>query len=75
MTLETLIGRVLSINPSTITDATGPHSVESWDSFNGLMLVAELEKHYAVKFTLDEIIAVKNVGYIKRALRSHGISI
>ncbi|OGY63164.1 MAG: hypothetical protein A3I24_02840 [Candidatus Harrisonbacteria bacterium RIFCSPLOWO2_02_FULL_41_13b] len=73
--LEELLGKVLSIDSKIITDETSPANVESWDSFNGLVLVSELEKQFKVKFTIDEVTSVKNVGDIKKALKKHGIEL
>ena len=74
-TVEEILGRVLAINPKEITDDSGPATIESWDSFNGLMLVTELEKNFKVSFSLEEVVGVKTVKDIKRILRSHGISL
>lgn len=73
--VEEVIARVLSIDPSTITDRTTPSDVEEWDSFNGLLLVTELEKNFHVTFSLEEVVAVKNVADIKKTLQKHGIKI
>lgn len=69
------MSKVLSIKPKSITDSTRPEDIESWDSFNGLVLVTELEKNFKVKFSLEEVVAVKNVGDIKKILRHHGLKI
>ena len=74
-TVEEILWRVLAINPKDITDDSGPATIESWDSFNGLMLVTELEKNFKVSFSLEEVVGVKTVKDIKRVLRSHGISL
>lgn len=71
--LEGILVKVLDIDSEIITDELGPEDVESWDSFNGLMLVSELEKEFEVKFTMDEVTAVKNVADIKDALQRHGV--
>ncbi|KKU51522.1 MAG: hypothetical protein A3H69_02010 [Candidatus Sungbacteria bacterium RIFCSPLOWO2_02_FULL_47_9] len=73
--LRKLLSDILKIAPDTITDDTSPETTESWDSFNGLMIAAELEKTYQVEFTMDEIITTKNVGDIKKNLRNHHIDI
>ena len=70
--LRAILSKVLGIDESAITDITSPDNVESWDSFNGLMLVAELESAFCIKFTMDEIVSVKTVGEIKLALKKHG---
>lgn len=71
--LHTILSKVLGVDESTITDAMSPDTVESWDSYNALMLVSELETGFNVHFTMDEVVAVKNVGDIKAALTRHGV--
>lgn len=73
-TVEEVIAKVMQIDRSIITDASSPNTIENWDSFNGLMLVTELEKTFNVSFSLDEIVLVKNVGDIKSALKKHGVN-
>ena len=69
------MGQVLVVSPKIITDATKPEDIESWDSFNGLVLVTELEKNFKVKFSLEEVVSVKKVGDIKKVLKDHGVKI
>lgn len=71
--LRGLLARVLEIDENSITDNTSPENVESWDSFNGLMIVNELEAEFNVKFTMEEVVAVKRVADIKYYLKKHGI--
>lgn len=73
--LKAILSKVLGIEQTLITDKTSPSNVESWDSFNGLMLVSELEKEFNVKFTMEEVVSVKNVKDIKESLRKHGIKL
>jgi acyl carrier protein len=70
-----IIAKVLSISESGINDESGPENIESWDSFNGLVLVDELESHFNVKFTISEITDVKNVADIKRHLKNHNVNL
>ena len=39
------------------------------------MLINEIETEFAVKFNLDEILEIKNVGDFKRQLEKHGVNI
>jgi acyl carrier protein len=73
--LKNILAQVLKIDTSIINDTSSPDNIQSWDSFNGLMLVTELEKGFAVKFTIDEVMAVRNVKDIKDSLRQHGVDI
>lgn len=73
--LINLLAKILEIPPESINDTTSPENTPSWDSFNGLLIANELEKQFQVKFTIEEIVDVENVGDIKRHLRGHGIKI
>ena len=72
--VNTIVAKVFSIPESKINDESSPENIESWDSFNGLVLVDELETHFKVKFTISEITDVKNVADIKRHLKNHNVS-
>ncbi len=73
--LHKLLADILKIKSEDINDAVSPDNVETWDSFNGLMIAAELEKVFGVNFDIEEIISTKNVGDIKNNLRHHNIDI
>ena len=73
--LYKIIAKVFSISESEISDESGPENIESWDSFNGLVLVDELEDHYNIKFTISEIVDVKNVADIKQRLKNHNVDL
>jgi acyl carrier protein len=71
--LKSILARVLDIEKVNINDNTSPENTESWDSFNALLLVTELETEFDVQFTMEEVYAVKCVRDIKMALSSHGV--
>mgnify|MGYP000875342727 CR=1 FL=1 len=73
--LYKIIANVFSISESDISDKSSPESIESWDSFNGLVLVDELENHFNIKFTISEIIDVSNVADIKRHLKNYNVDL
>jgi len=73
--LTVVLARVLEIPEAEITDDTGPDNVASWDSFNGLLLVSELEEAFDVEFTMEEVTSVKSVRDIKDILNKYGIAI
>jgi len=72
--VNTIVAKVFSIDESEITDKSSPETIESWDSFNGLVLVDELETHFKIKFSISEITNVKNVADIKQHLKNHNVS-
>jgi len=73
--LYDIISKVFSIQISEINDESSPETIESWDSFNGLILVDELESNFNIKFSVSEIADVKNVKDIKRHLNNHGVDL
>ena len=70
-----IVARVFSIPVSQVNEESGPENIESWDSFNGLVLVDELENHFNIKFSISEITDVKTVADIKRHLKNHNVSL
>tara|TARA_Y100001949_G_scaffold6354_1_gene4649 strand:+ start:165 stop:404 length:240 start_codon:yes stop_codon:yes gene_type:complete len=73
--LYDIISKVFSVPLTEINDESSPETIESWDSFNGLVLVDDLESNFNVKFTVSEITDVKNISDIKRHLKNHGINV
>ena len=73
--LITIVAKVFSIPESEVNDNSSPENIESWDSFNGLVLVDELENHFNIKFSISEITDVKTVADIKRHLKNHNVSL
>ena len=65
----------MDVPESEINDQSSPENIESWDSFHGLVLVDELENTFNVKFTIEEIADVRNVGDIKRHIKNHNIDL
>ena len=70
-----IVAKVFSVPESEINDTSSPESIESWDSFNGLVLVDELESNFNIKFSISEITDVKNVADIKRNLKNHYVNL
>ena len=73
--LYDIISKVFSVQISEINDESSPETIESWDSFNGLFLVDEVESNFNIYFSVSEIIDVKNVKDIKRHLNNHGVDL
>tara|TARA_B100000676_G_C17995295_1_gene797417 strand:- start:1100 stop:1339 length:240 start_codon:yes stop_codon:yes gene_type:complete len=70
-----IISKVFSVSESEVNEKSGPENIESWDSFNGLVLVDELENYFNIKFTISEITDVKTVADIKRHLKNHNVNL
>ena len=71
--LYEIIAKVMNVSVTSITDDSGPESIENWSSFKGYVLLYELESEFKVKFTIDEAMDVKKISDIKRHLANHGV--
>ncbi len=56
--LVQIVGRVLGIAESEITDSLTREESQAWDSFNHLMLMLEVERDVGVDLTAAEIEAI-----------------
>ena len=70
--LYSIISKVLDVPESEINDQTSPETVKAWDSLNLYMLIDDIESEFNVKFTLEEILEIKNIGYFKKLLVNRG---
>lgn len=73
--LEKVLSEVFEIDEDRIMDETSPDTVETWDSFSGLILISELESVFNVKFTMDEVRQIKNVRDIKLLLTKYNVEL
>ena len=71
--LYEIISKVMNIPTLSLNDTMGPESIENWTSFNGYVLLHELETGFDVKFTIDEAMDVTTIADIKRHLKNKGI--
>jgi acyl carrier protein len=65
----------MDIPASQINDESSPETIESWDSFHGLILADELETRFSVKFVFEDLTSVKKVSDIKKNLEKYDIMI
>ena len=68
-----IISKVMNVNYKDITDESNPSTISSWTSFNGYVLLYELESNFNVKFSIDEAMDVTTIADIKRHLKNKGI--
>jgi len=73
--LYSIISKVMDVPESEINDQSSPENIESWDSLSLYMLIDDIETEFNVKFILEEILEIENVGDFKKQLKKHGIDI
>ena len=73
--LYSIISKVMDVPESEINEQSSPENIESWDSLSLYMLIDDIETEFNVKFILEEILEIKNVGDFKKQLKKHGVDI
>jgi acyl carrier protein len=73
--LKHIFSAVLNLPLERITNDLSPDNAVAWDSLNAIVLVTEIESAFGVKFTFDEVMAVKNFGDAVKLVTSKGISL
>jgi acyl carrier protein len=73
--LFSLISKVLETPEEELSDESTPESIENWDSYNGLLLVDELESEFNIKFSVEEVFDVHSILDIKKHLQNHGVNL
>ena len=69
-----IIARVLDTRIGEIDEQANPKTIPNWDSFNGYVLLDEIELAFNVSFTLEEALEIENVGDFKKILKEKGIN-
>ncbi len=67
--LYKLIADILSAPESEINENSDLRSISTWDSMNHMILIAQLEEHFNISFTGDEIIEMVNIKFIEDLLK------
>lgn len=60
--IQQIFASVFSQPDIVITPDLTADRVPKWDSLSHLTMIAEVEKHFQVKFKLKELVGMKNVG-------------
>ena len=73
--LLVLLSEIFQVNKSEINNNTSPQNTKTWDSFNTLKMVLELEKEFKITMPLEDVIEIRSVKDIKNLLISKGIDL
>jgi len=73
--LKSILSKILEIPEEEISDNTSSENVSTWDSYNALLMVSEVEGEFKAKFTMEEVMKVKNVKDIKELIKKRGIEL
>lgn len=58
--LKDIVSRLLDLDVNNINDELERDKLESWDSFNHLLLISEIEKNLRITIPLPEIEKIRS---------------
>lgn len=69
---ELLVGRVLGVEPASLTDATSNATLAQWTSLAHVNLVLAMESAYGVRLSIADALEATSIGAVKRVLARLG---
>ncbi|MDD2969896.1 MAG: acyl carrier protein [Lachnospiraceae bacterium] len=60
--LNTVFCDVFDDEDIKVSETTTADDIEDWDSLEHINLMAAVEKEFSIKFTMGQIVSMKNVG-------------
>lgn len=70
-----MVAEVLGVEEESVTPDTGPMVLSAWDSLNHMRLMVQLEEHYAIELSPDEVVSLLSVQDIAGFLAAKGIPV
>lgn len=69
------IAEALKVEPSLVTEQSGPLTLSAWDSFQHLHVMMAIEEKYGVEIPVEQVVTLLTVGDIAALLRAKGITL
>ena len=69
------VARTLNVDASEISAESGPLTLEKWDSFQHVHLLAAVEAAYKVEIPLEEVVSVLSVRDLADLLTAKGVRV
>ena len=73
--LTQTVAEVLGVNPYLLSEESSPSTISSWDSLGHLNLVIAIEEEFEVNLSGEQVLAMHNMGSIRRILHQYGVEI
>lgn len=70
-----IITRIFKVDASVVNPDMSPETIPTWDSMNYLLFISELERVFAIQFTIDEVMKSKTLGDLLTALTNKGVAL
>ena len=74
MSVEEVVARIFSLDPSEVTDRSSKETIAEWDSMGHLSLITGLEEEFKVSLAIADAMEMTSVQQIKRILKDYGVA-
>jgi acyl carrier protein len=71
-TLLTMIAGTLGIDPAEVTESSDMSNTRKWDSLRQIMLMTELETHFGIELSDEQMLETTSVAKIRTLLAARG---
>jgi len=68
--LNKIFIRVFEYDSIQLNENTTTADIDAWDSLNHIQMITAVEKHYKIRFNLNELLNFKNVGDLCRSIKA-----
>jgi acyl carrier protein len=68
--LKKIFMRVFEDDSIQLNENTTTADIDAWDSLNHIQMITAVEKHYKIRFSLNELLNFKNVGDLCRSIQA-----
>ena len=73
MQIYQIIGKVLGVDPATLTEELNAQSTPRWDSLRHIEVIFAVESAFHIRFTMPEIANLRNLGDIRKLLQAKNV--
>ena len=75
MSLYQIVRRVIGEEDVALEEASNADTTAGWDSLKNMELIFAVESTYRVRFTVKEVVRLKNIGDLRRLLVAKGADV
>lgn len=74
MSVEEVVARIFSLDPSEVTNRSSKETIAEWDSMGHLSMINGLEEEFKVSIAIADAMEMTSVQHIKRILKDYGVA-
>jgi acyl carrier protein len=74
MSVESVVAKTFSLDPSEVTDRSSKETIAEWDSMGHLSLINGLEEEFKVSIAIADAMDMNSVQAIKKILKDYGVA-